>query len=124
MTRQEIRKLDDLFKAAVKRLAKGKCEVCGKKKYLHTHHIIGRRNYQVRWDLENGVALCSGCHKMKIQSAHEDPLWFRGWLEGKRNLIVLGVRANGQRELIFEELKQELKEQYGQKKTQQKKEEV
>lgn len=63
---------------------KGTCEVCGKKLNLNAHHIIGRKNLTLRFDLKNGCCLCSGCHKFYQQSAHEDPLWFTEWLKQNR----------------------------------------
>lgn len=81
---QLTKKLDDAWSLAVKIKAEYKCEVCGKKDTLNSHHIVGRRNRQTRWDVKNGVCLCVKHHKFGIESAHEDPLWFKEWLEDKR----------------------------------------
>jgi len=58
----------------------GRCEVCGRTGLLNAHHIFGRRNRTLRWELRNGVCLCFSHHKGQPQSAHEDPEWFREWL--------------------------------------------
>lgn len=78
-------KLDTLWSKLVKIRGGFKCEVCKKQdNQLNSHHIVGRTNRNLRWDLRNGVSLCVGCHKFRTQSAHEDPEWFRGWLMKNR----------------------------------------
>ena len=80
---QLAKKLDDAWSLACKKKAGWKCEVCGATKSLNSHHIVGRRNRTLRWDLRNSVCLCVSHHKFGLQSAHEDPLWFKEWLEDK-----------------------------------------
>lgn len=56
----------------VVRLRAGGCEICGKEadfdrygrmvKGMDAHHIIGRRNYLFRYNINNGVCLCPSCH--------------------------------------------------------------
>jgi len=80
------KKLDIAWSLAVKKRAGYKCEVCGKTDTLNSHHIVGRRNHTVRWELDNGVCLCVSHHKFGLQSAHEDSPWFTEWLkENKPN---------------------------------------
>lgn len=74
------KKLDVLWSQLVKKQADGKCEVCGKQENLNSHHIVSRKNLNLRWDLKNGCCLCVGCHKFKNESAHLDPIWFIGWV--------------------------------------------
>ena len=78
------KKLDTAWSEAVKKRAGHKCEVCGTSEGLNSHHIIGRTNRTTRWDVRNGVSLCVSHHKFGRQSAHEDPLWFKEWLEDER----------------------------------------
>ena len=78
------KKLDTAWSEAVKKRAGYKCEVCGKDMGLNSHHIVGRTNRTLRWDVKNGVSLCVSHHKFGRQSAHEDPLWFKEWLEDER----------------------------------------
>ena len=78
------KKLDDAWSLAVKIKAGYRCEVCGKRSTLNSHHIVGRRNRTTRWDLKNGVCVCVKHHKFGIESFHEDPLWAKEWLEDKR----------------------------------------
>lgn len=88
MTKTKMtKKLDTVWSEVVKKIAGYKCEVCGKDSSeckLNSHHIVGRTNRTLRWDLRNGVCLCSKHHKLGRQSAHEDPLWFKEWLEDER----------------------------------------
>jgi hypothetical protein len=79
---QTKKKLDKLWSEIVR--SKGKCEICGKTEYLNSHHVIGRRSLNTRWDLKNGCCLCSGCHTFKNQSAHQDPLFFIDWMKKNR----------------------------------------
>lgn len=55
----------------------GYCERCKKKTNLNAHHIVGRAGIALRYDLENGVCLCVGCHYW----AHNKPTAFTYWLE-------------------------------------------
>lgn len=94
--KQLKRKCDKLWSEIIKQ--KGCCEVCGRRTSLNAHHVVGRINYVLRWDLRNGVCLCVLCHKFSRNSAHNNPLWFSEWfkknrpedyryLQGKRNEI-------------------------------------
>ena len=79
---------DDLWRRAVK-LVYGKfdgdyyyCEICGKPCKsgegagrglgINAHHVIGKSNWNVRWEVEDGSPIDSGCHTMKNDSAHQD----------------------------------------------------
>jgi hypothetical protein len=88
MKKGQMNKLDKLWSAKIREF--GRCEVCSKSGCkLDSHHYIGRRNRNLRWDLRNGFCLCSGCHTMKAQSAHQDPEWFREWALKLRGQIWL-----------------------------------
>lgn len=51
---------DDLWSKCI-RARDVKCIKCGKPS-TEAHHIFGRRNKSTRWDLRNGIGLCSYCH--------------------------------------------------------------
>lgn len=76
-------KADKLWSQLIRLRNKGKCEVCGKEGN-NPHHCVGRRNLTLRHDPRNGVLLCSGCHTLKVQSAHQDPIWFIQWMMQNR----------------------------------------
>ena len=63
-----------------------KCEKCGKTSYLNSHHIFSRSNRSVRWSIENGITLCSGCHTLCNDSAHKAPADFVEWLKDYRGI--------------------------------------
>lgn len=77
-------KCDKLWSDIIKIKATGRCEVCGTPYNLNSHHVIGRVNYNLRWDLRNGICLCVKNHKFGIYSAHENPIWFMDWFKAHR----------------------------------------
>lgn len=78
-------KLDKAWSEYVKLRAGNRCEKCKNKNYLNSHHIFGRRNKSVRWEISNGCCLCVGCHKFSSKfSAHETPTLFTDWIKAKR----------------------------------------
>lgn len=76
MKKGRVKICDELWSEAVKLRAGNKCEICQKTERLNSHHIITRNNYNVRYDLENGVCLCVGHHMTGLFSAHGNPGWF------------------------------------------------
>ena len=74
------------WSSAIKTRAKFKCEFCGQPhKYLNSHHIIGKRYEPLRFNLDNGIALCPTHHKYNYTiSAHKNPLAFMIWMEKNR----------------------------------------
>lgn len=79
------RKCMALWQEIVKEKAGNKCEVCGKSGgVIASHHIIGRKNLTLRYDIKNGCSLCYQHHVGGNQSAHNDPLWFQRWLIDNR----------------------------------------
>lgn len=59
-----------------------KCLYCGKTTYLNSHHIFSRSNRSVRWELNNGITLCSGHHTLNSDfSAHKTPADFIEWIK-------------------------------------------
>jgi hypothetical protein len=72
--RQQDKKILVLWAKLVKLKAGNKCEKCGSSFFLQSHHLYGRKNYNVRYDIDNGVALCPSCHKLGRSSFHNSPL--------------------------------------------------
>ena len=109
------KKADQLWSKLI--LLKGSCEVCGKRENLNAHHIVGRRNLRLRYDLKNGVCLCAGHHTLRMDSAHQDPIEFMFWLMNHRpddyNYLVENketLEFNADYEEIIRELTQKLRE--------------
>lgn len=62
------------------------CQVCGATDVkLDAHHIIDKK--YVPFDVDNGITLCSGCHKFSFYSAHQHAVWFALWLK-KNNFVT------------------------------------
>ena len=56
------RECDKLWTQLILARAGGRCARCGKGTYVQAHHIRSCRHWNTRFDLENGLALCRGCH--------------------------------------------------------------
>ncbi len=71
------RKADALF--ALKVRSRGMCERCGKGRpaQLQCAHIITRSNLHLRFNLQNALCLCAGCHFYW----HHEPLECMGWFK-------------------------------------------
>lgn len=85
-------KCDLLWSKIIKNI--GECEKChSRTKALNSAHIMSRRYLQTRWDLENGLCLCVGCHFW----AHQNPIEFTHWVEeylGEDIIEKLRKKAN------------------------------
>lgn len=79
-----IKKLDTAWSRAVKERAGNKCEVCGKRESLNSHHYVSRSNRRLRWEVANGICVCAGCHLFKKDSFHKNPIFGHFWMEDKR----------------------------------------
>lgn len=80
LTKSEIVKLAIIeWSKIVRANANGICEWCGKPAE-HGHHMVARaQGYTLMFNLENGVALCAGCHN---RFHHVESL--SGWLKFKQ----------------------------------------
>ena len=87
----ETRELDDIWKKKVKDRDNWTCQVCRKKvegKNCHAHHILPRQLKGMRWDIKNGTTLCYYHHKVGVWSAHQNAIWFFGWLNENKPQIT------------------------------------
>lgn len=75
---------DRLWAQAVKQRAGGVCERCGETpespQAFHAHHVYGRTNHRLRFEVRNGCALCWLDHRW----AEEMPLEFADWFREVR----------------------------------------
>jgi hypothetical protein len=55
------------------------CAVCGKGA-TDAHHIVPRQHYATRFDLLNGIGLCSRCHIWSPESPHQNAVLWLEWL--------------------------------------------
>jgi len=107
------RKCDALWSKIIRN--QGYCAKCGSTQSLNAHHVIGRINHSLRYDLKNGVVLCSSCHKFSTTSAHNDPLHFLEWYKSEYpdNYDYLLANRNEQVKTsmeFYKQIYQELKE--------------
>jgi hypothetical protein len=57
---------DKLWASIVKE-RDGKCIYCGSTRNLNAHHIFTKaRHGNLRWEPDNGVTLCAGCHTFGV----------------------------------------------------------
>ena len=113
-----ISKLDKLFSLYIRNRDGWRCQRCLKQYQapttgLHCAHIFTRSRKSVRFDTDNAISLCYGCHSW----GHKNPLEFYTWVEkrmGKRAFTALRLRSNKagklDHKLIEVTLKEHLKE--------------
>ena len=91
-------KEDKLWALKVKERDLFKCVICGKTENLNSHHIIVRENKDTKYDINNGLTLCSNHHifDRKI-SAHNNPLGLFLWMmrNRKEQLKYLLLKQEG-----------------------------
>jgi predicted restriction endonuclease len=71
--------LDKTARECVLNRAGHRCEKCGKGERLQWHHVYTRAILSLRWDMDNLVCLCAGCHLWW----HHNPLDAAAWFESK-----------------------------------------
>ena len=90
---------DAAWSLAVKDRDGNRCAYCGSTKYLNSHHIFSRTHQGLRWDLDNGITLCSEHHTFSTKfSAHKTPMEFTLWImerNGKEWYERLRAKAGG-----------------------------
>lgn len=78
-----VKRLDDLWRELIRSRAygwtgeRGCCDRCDHYRALQAAHGVPRsRGHHTRWERSNGLALCSACHMLVDQDAHEKvALW-------------------------------------------------
>lgn len=99
--------LDDLCREVVFARDRYTCQKCGWACTVVTYsptgkvqagklqwcHIFSRQYHSVRWDPDNSLALCSGCHMWQ----HHNPTLATEWFEAKWPLRLndITIRRNG-----------------------------
>ena len=91
-------KLDEMMSRYIRRRDNFQCQRCGNSfttsaQGLHCHHFYTRRKLTTRWDSDNCVSLCHGCHSW----IHGHPFEAVKFIEkrlGKKEARALEIRAN------------------------------
>jgi len=88
---------DAAWSIAVRKRAGNKCEICRTTAFLHAHHLVDRSLWQLRHDLQNGVALCANHHKYsRFCSPHKGGLAFYGlmWRHWPTRMSLLNMQVS------------------------------
>lgn len=75
-TESSVKKSCDKLMSVLIR-SRGRCENCGTRDNLQWCHIKSRRYLSIRWNINNSLCLCSGCHRWF--SDHPD--LFTKWID-------------------------------------------
>ena len=118
---------DSLWSDCIKARAGYKSEILNKKagkqiggdSTLHAHHIAGKPNYRLRYELDNGICLTSGEHKFGIHNQGRQKEYEEHIKKAKGGDIFERMEAlkwqttSGGLELVKLYLEQELKKLQG-----------
>lgn len=75
------KRADALWSEAVKINYNYRCQYCGRTDTLNSHHLFTRSRKSTRFEIDNGICLCSGHHTLSSEfSAHQTSLEFYEWL--------------------------------------------
>jgi len=100
-----MKKLDNLWAKKIKERDKFTCQRCkSKSKRLNACHFYSRNNKTLRWDMDNGVCLCVGCHFWGHQNPAEFTEWFKSWV-GKEVFEQLQIKRNNKIKISLANLK-------------------
>lgn len=70
---------------AVRDRDNNRCAICGCSEHIQAHHIIQKKfDKDLRFDIQNGIALCPRHHSFGKWSAHMGSFFFHVWLEQNR----------------------------------------
>ena len=73
---------DQLWSRAVRDDWANQCADCTGRLTLNAHHLIPRQHEATRYDLRNGICLCSYCHQFdSLTSPHQNAAGFMRWLK-------------------------------------------
>jgi len=93
LKKQLIKENDWMWSLMVRMRDNFTCKMCGKTtKHAQASHIVGRSNWAVRWDINNGVTLCFYCHHYRIHGGEytdEDRIEFHKKAIGEANYKLL-----------------------------------
>ena len=86
--------LDALWSLCIRTRDRWTCRRCQKAytpptQGLHAAHLFGRGMHSVRHDLNNGVALCYGCHRYLDTHPEEKTRWIVTWMPQEAYNLLL-----------------------------------
>jgi 5-methylcytosine-specific restriction endonuclease McrA len=72
----EVKALDQLCRRLVFLRDRNTCQKCGSRERLQWAHVHSRGVHSLRWEPDNSLCLCAGCHYL----GHLHPTDFSRWL--------------------------------------------
>jgi len=120
------RNLHKQWSALVRGRADFCCELCGikkgdinrngKKEKIDAHHLLVKeiKNSPLKYEILNGVSVCTFCHKFGIPSFHRDPIRTVTWLQQNRperyNFVIQNadIKVDLENRKILEEIESRL----------------
>jgi len=120
---------DELWKKLIRLKFNSQCPICVKQgiefdaKMLNAHHLISRRVFKYRWDVNNGILLCPKHHEFDLLlSAHTAPWAFEEWIRDHLpfeydkwvdNRTDISSDGKFQYEIIYHDLEEQYKKRTG-----------
>jgi hypothetical protein len=79
------RACDELWSLFVRTRDGFKCSICDNTKMPNAHHLITRKVFKYRYDVDNGLTLCPDHHEFSVTcSAHTAPWGVEKWMGENR----------------------------------------
>jgi hypothetical protein len=102
-------KLDLLFSKYIRDRADNKCEYCGKTGRVECHHgVVHRRYMNTRYEPDNCIVLCGGCHRFFSDFPKINIEFFRKKI-GSDRMEQLEILARSQVKPDLEQIEADLK---------------
>jgi 5-methylcytosine-specific restriction endonuclease McrA len=98
----KITAADRRFSQQIRERGGHRCQRCGSvpaKGGLHCAHMFTRRTRATRFDPDNALALCYGCHQYVDSHAEEKQVLWRSVI-GNERFDALAARAHGKRDRV------------------------
>ena len=88
--RRMVKDLDAEARNAVFGRDGHKCVRCGRASRIQWAHIISRRHLCTRWETDNAITLCAGCHMFWHSYPSLSGPWFaKNWPERHEHILAL-----------------------------------
>lgn len=100
------KKLDNLFAQIIKSRG-NKCFCCGSKENLTCGHLISRRVFAVRWDLDNAEVQCRNCNFLH---QYRPEIFIAKYIQkyGAQKFLNLYEKSKSKKQVNFEEIGKKL----------------
>jgi len=120
-------RLHKIWSTIVRERANYTCELCGIKKAsinkndkpekIDAHHFLSKeiKDCPLKFEILNGISVCTFCHKFGIPSFHRDPIRTITWLQKERpdryNYVLKNadIRVDLENRKVLEEIENRLK---------------